>query len=82
MWRLVTMRLFARSMRSISAVCVTAGAKIRRTGLRMWLAETRPVIISPMKPWKAWKFSRPMTVTRTSPRLIAGRSRRQTVIGT
>jgi hypothetical protein len=48
----------------------------------MWLADTLPVIISPMKPWKAWKFSRPTTVTRTSPRFIGPRSRRQIRSGT
>ncbi len=31
---------------------------------------TRPVIISPTKPWKAWKFSRLTTVTRMRPERI------------
>ena len=55
---------------------------MRRTGLRMWLGESRPVIISPTKPWKVWKLS-PETTVRSISRLATdSRSALQTLIAT
>ena len=81
-WRETTARRPARSSFSISPTRTRAGANMRRTGDRMWLGESRPVIISPTKPWKVWKLSPETTVRSSSRSPTVSASALQTLMAT
>ena len=48
----------------------------------MWLGESRPVIISPTKPWKVWKLSPETTVRSISRSATVFASALQTLMAT